>query len=416
MNATPNLERDLARWMSEVAPSRAPDHLAAAIVARTGSTRPRPRWLARLMEPPMQTHLSFGRPLGFGRAMRPLLVALILLAALAGAIYVGSQLLRQPTLPPPFGLASNGTIAVVLEGSLVLMEPDGSGMRTVDLGRGALTAPAFSRDGQQFVAWGTPDAARPKLRSIVVANADGSGPRQLVPDTYALGPVSTFAWSPDDRLVAFSDSSDRLYIVDVAAGAVAELAPRPSVSRRDPAWSPDGRLAYRCQHGDQVLNLCVTDAQRTTETILETSVGTGFAFQHSVWSHGGTRIAYYVDDVTDHPPTEPGYDIAWIDVITGEERILTDGHDQHMILPTWSPDDRYIVALGAIIAADGSGVTLMNDGNCDWSEPSPDGRWAACLNEGVLRLYPIEGGPPNAIQLQGAGSGYVTWQRLGLGD
>ena len=78
---------------------------------------------------------------------------------------------------------------------------------------------------------------------------------------------------------------------------------------------------------------------------------------------------------------------------TGEESILTVGQPLHMIIPTWTPDDRHIVVIGAIIAADGSGVRLMNSGDCIWSEPSPDGLWASCVKEGSLEIYPIDGGP-----------------------
>lgn len=411
MNPTHDLERDLSRWMEAVAPSRVPDHVAPTIVARTRSMRPRPRWLARLLEPPMQTQLSLGRALGFGRTARPILAVLLLVALLAGVVYVGSQVLNERSLPPPFGVAGNGLIAVDMNGDVVTMNPDGSNLRTLELPFENVSTISFSRNGTRFAAWATTDASG----SLVVANADGSGAFQVGTEQYGLGDIGAINWSPDDTQLAFSDVGDRLFVVDVGARSARELTPdRQITARRDPAWAPDGRLAYRCQGEAAVLHLCVMSADLATERVLETSPGTEWAFQHSSWSHDGTRIAYYVDDTIDNP-LAVGFDVATIDLQTGEETILTIGTPEHMIVPTWTPDGRHIVAIGAIIAADGSGVRLMGDGNCAWSEPSPDGQWASCVKQGSIELYPINGGPPTNIETPGGSStGYMSWQRLAI--
>jgi Tol biopolymer transport system component len=419
MNATHDLERDLSRWMAAVAPSRAPDHVAPAIVARTRAMRPRARWLARLLEPPMQTQLSLGRALGFGRSARPVLAVLLLVALLAGVVYVGSQLNNQRSLPPPFGPAANGLIAVEVDGAIVTMNPDGSGMRTLELPYEGVTATSFSRDGTRFAAWAIPDdRIRPSSHALIVANADGSSAFEVVTEQYGLAPVPTIAWSPDSRRLAFSDDADRMYVVDIEAGSARELAPDARIERRrDPAWAPDGRLAYRCE-ADAALHLCVMSADLASERVIETSVGTEYAFQHSSWSHDGTRIAYYVNDAIDHPTAAYGWDVATINPDGGMERILTVGTPEHMILPTWTPDDRYILVAGAIIAADGSGVRFVGElgvagGGCGWSEPSPDSRWVTCARNGQIMLYPVEGGPPTIIQTMAGSAGYVSWQRVG---
>ena len=414
MNATHDVERDLTRWMEAVAPTRAPDHVAPEIVARTRAMRPRPRWLARLLEPPMQTQLSLGRALGFGRSARPVLAVLLLLALLAGVVYVGSQLLDQRSLPPPFGVAGNGVIAVDVDGAIVTMNPDGSNVRTLELPFEGLSAPSFSRDGARFAAWATP-AGKPGVRSIVVANTDGSSATEVSTDVGGPDGPSLLTWSPDNQRLAFTSGADRLYVVDIGARSAHELVPDSQIiRRRDPSWAPDGRLAYRCQDG-AVLHLCVMSADLATERIIPTSAGTDFAFQHSAWSHDGTRIAYYVDDVVDHPASEPGWDVATINLETGEERILSVGTPEHLILPTWTTDDRYIVTIGAIIATDGSGVRLLgegDDGDCDWSEPSPDGKWVTCAKDGSVELYPVDGGPPTVIQTVAGSPGPMSWQRV----
>ena len=95
MNAPYDIEHDLTRWMAAVVPTRAPDNLAPSIVAVTRSMRPRPGWLARLLEPPMQTQLSLRDYFGLGRSPRLILVGLLILALTVGGIVVGSQLLRE---------------------------------------------------------------------------------------------------------------------------------------------------------------------------------------------------------------------------------------------------------------------------------------------------------------------------------
>ena len=98
MNAPNGIERDLAQWMDSVAPRQAPAELIPSVTARTSSVRPRPRWLARLMEPTVETTQS----LGAGRIGRPAAIGMILvltLILLAGAlVLVGSQV-SQRTLP-----------------------------------------------------------------------------------------------------------------------------------------------------------------------------------------------------------------------------------------------------------------------------------------------------------------------------
>ena len=211
MNASHDIERDLARWMEGVAPSRAPDNLAPGIVERTRSLRPRPGWLARLMEPPMQTQLSLRNYFGLGRSGRLILVGLLILVLTVGGAVVGSRLLRQESLPPPFGLAGNGLLASHVDGEIVLMEPDGSNVQRLALPFDGISGTSFSRDGTRIAAWATPDTGRASQKSLIVANADGSGAFEVDHAKLVGDPGLRIAWSPDDRRLAFSGSGDRLY-------------------------------------------------------------------------------------------------------------------------------------------------------------------------------------------------------------
>ena len=410
MNASHDLERDIERWMEDVVPRRAPSDLAPAIVRRTSSMQPRPGWLARFLEPAMDTHIPLRR-VGFGRTARQILLALLAVAVIGGGALVAGQILRSRTLPPPFGIAGNGQIVVDVGGALVVMRPDGSGQRPLQLPYSGVTDAAFSRDGTRLAAWATPDASKPHLRQLIVAGADGSDSYVVSPETYDLDSLYRLDWSADGRRLAFSDRLNALYIAAPDSRTIVALAPRSDIfARRNPAWAPDGRLAYRCLTADWSLHLCVLSADFQRETVLATSKGTEYAFQGSSWSHDGKRIAYYMDDVVNR-----GWDVATIDPEIGVEQILTRDTAEHMIYPIWSPDDTYITVAGGIIAADGSGVRLIGDGDCGWTQPSPDGRFAICTMARPrlqLGLYPIDGGPPSFIPIDGLGESVPAWQRV----
>jgi hypothetical protein len=413
MNASHDIERDLARWMEAVAPSRAPDNLAPAILERTGSLRPRPGWLARLMEPPMQTQLSLRNYFGLGRSGRLILIGLLILALTVGGVLVGSQLLRERPLPPPFGLAGNGLIGSYVDGEIVLVEPDGSNVRRLALPFEGITGTSFSRDGTRIAAWTTSG----NQKSLIVANADGSAAFE-VDGAKLVGDPGGIDWSPDARRLAFSASGDRLFVADIDARTVSELGRDESIEyRRDPAWAPDGRLAYKCMTADRVPSLCVASADFKVEHVLQTSAGTDYAFQEPSWSHDGKSIAYQVDDAIDPPPGAGiGWDVATIDVATGNEKILTRGYANHTILPVWSPDDRHVLFLTGsgpgVVRSDGTGLRVLGQTSCVSIEPSPDGALAACPSGDEVVLYPIEaGGQPTVIELGGPVE-FVNWQRV----
>jgi Tol biopolymer transport system component len=417
MNAQHDIERDLTRWMAAVVPRQAPDNIASQVVARTRSMRPRPGWLARLLEPPMQTQLSFRRYLGVGRSPRLILIGLLILALAVGGVVVGSQLIRQQSLPPPFGLADNGLLAVNSDGAIVLMEPDGSNIQPLALPFSDIEGMSFSRDGTRIAAWSTPDVARFGWKSLVIANADGSGAFELDAGNLVTDPGYRIAWSPDDRRLAFSGSGDRLFLADVDARNVREIGRDESIiARADPAWAPDGRLAYRCTTTGGELHLCVMSGDYLDEQVLPTSPGTEWAFQAPSWSHDGSSIAYQVDDEVDPPPGAGfGWDVATIDVATGVERILTRGFAPHTILPVWSPDDRHVLFHTAsspgVVRSDGTGLQVFGERGCNWAELSPDGVFLTCLIGDQVMLYPIAGGQPTVIELEGPASS-INWQRV----
>lgn len=361
----------------------------------------------------MQTQLSLRNYFGLGRSGRLILVGLLILVLTVGGVVVGSRLLQERPLPPPFGLAGNGLLASYSDGEIILMEPDGSNVQRLVLPFDGVTGSSFSRDGTRIAAWAT----RGNQKSLIVANADGSGAFE-VDRAKLVGDPRGIDWSPDDRRLAFSGSGDRLFVADIDARTVTELERDGSIMyRRDPAWAPDGRLAYKCMTVDSVPHLCVTTADFQVEQMLQTSAGTEYAFQEPSWSHDGRSIAYQVDDAIDPPPgAGVGWDVATIDVATGREQVLTRGFADHSILPVWSPDDRHVLFLTAsgpgVVRSDGTGLRVLGQTSCASIEPSPDGALATCPSGNEVVLYPIEGGGQPTVLEPGGPVESVNWQRL----
>ncbi len=80
--------------------------------------------------------------------------------------------------------------------------------------------------------------------AIWLRDTDGAGAaRQLTHEVY--GRLYTLRWAPDGKRIAFSDSVNRVQVLDVASGKVSEIARDPFGLQRDYAWSPKGGyLAY----------------------------------------------------------------------------------------------------------------------------------------------------------------------------
>ena len=105
------------------------------------------------------------------------------------------------------------------------------------LGTDRPTAPSWSPDGD-LIAYGS------QTGLYTVSPSSGAITTIIPPGTLPVGGSPQRAtWSPDGSWIAF-DAGDDLWVVEVASGVVTRLTDEPS-SDTNPAWSGDGRLAWR---------------------------------------------------------------------------------------------------------------------------------------------------------------------------
>jgi Tol biopolymer transport system component len=244
---------------------------------------------------------------------------------------------------------------------------------------GSNPTPLPVKVGPYAFAW-SPDRSRLAYiaaeGSLVVVNADGSGERVILEGgrPSSLGAYANYpAWSPDGKRIAFSsigiqvinaDGSQRTRLTSPGAGD-----PANEDTAKQPAWSPDGsRIVFNAQ------SLPVTSSERleimnadgTNRRVL--TADHRFRLGQPSWSPDGTRIAFRASG---------GYYGSWMGIISPEGKGLrrvgehcSGGH------PAWSPDgkkiaftDNYSIIL---MDADGSRMTRVPN-TCDGYSPS----WSA---------------------------------------
>ena len=127
-------------------------------------------------------------------------------------------------------VAKDGKLVVtekaVSDGTISIMDADGSNkQRIFTAGSGAAFAPAWSPDGQwiAFGLGGYLQARKTKPATIMLVRRDGTGARELTPDSLNAGFPS---WSPDGKRIVYrmwGGTTEGLRIMNVADGAIQVL-------------------------------------------------------------------------------------------------------------------------------------------------------------------------------------------------
>jgi len=403
----------LGDWLREDSVGRVPAHLDAVLV-RTAATRQRPWWSSPGRFLPMNvaaTRLWAVRPVSLRTVLLLGLVALVI-AALVGVL-VGS---RRP-LPPPFGVARNGALLSSANGDLFTVDPKTGIGRPLITGPTFDFGPLFSRDGTRFAF--LRGAPSPCGKSdcgliLVVANADGTGVREITPGEPGLDWLD---WSPDGTRIAFLSFVDGttghvLNIVSVDGAGLITLDLGRPVNQL--SWlPPDGaEIVFRGEQWNASNPPPAIYAVRPDGTGLR-PISTRPAlgdqdFNDVAVSPDGRLVAYRAV-----APDEP-FRVHVLDLQTGVDRQLTSAPGSTGEGgPGFSPDGRTIVYLRwfedastqlvvAPVDGPGLGIAIGPHGPIGSDGPtinnygfSPDGRFvfANYDAEKVGRLLPVDGTP-----------------------
>jgi len=346
-------------------------------------------------------------------------LALLITLLVATVAFIGTR-----TSQPPLGAATNGLMAFASGGDIVVVEPNGSGRRTLISGLSELGGMAFSPDGGRFAYWSRAIAGGPWDLSVV--NADGSNPVTIAAD---VGEVTSHrpTWSPDGATIAYSartaqpDASpcpgvgyqngdfctSRTFLA-AADGSGSRQVGNPEMDARSPDWSPDGlTIAFGGGNASPSVgvHLYLMDADGSNVRQLSDVVGSDWAFVQVDWSHDGTQVvgqAGAAGNITN-------WDI-WVINADGSGATNVGAYPQGIdeVIPSWAPDRDALTwwAGGIIVREEGADpVRLPGDAGL-WS---PDGRLLYGTTDAGIVVTDLDGNVQMTVE---GPAGDVAWQPL----
>ena len=383
----------LTAWFEVDAPTREPDGLVDAALARTARTRPLPAW--RLPERWIPMQLTMRRS-ALSNAV-PILVVLALLVAIAVGLMLIGVGRPNPSLPLPDGLAANGRLVYVAGGNLVSATDSGIDVRPLIDSDRVVGEPVWSHDGTKFAFKAYTDPMSTRQASVMVANADGSHQVTIAADVWD---GSVPSWSRDDRdlLFAYStdgtDLSERLYVAPSDGSSLpARLAHDPGFAV-GASYSPDGTLiAFETGtfDGGQALWLARTDGSEARKLTTGAYYDIGGAERGSLgfaWKPDGTAILFAAGN-------DQAHDLYVIGIAAGSQDRPIAASPLHEFGATYAPDGRYISFLVAPrdqlatlmitddVGSDAHPAIAGNTQTFAWHSPrwSPDARFVTATTD-----------------------------------
>ena len=328
MTLNDGFDRTVTDWLDEQAGHGSPAYLDE-VLTRTTRTRQRPWWSSRERWLPVQSTARFAQV----PRMAWLLVVLGLVVALGTAILVAGSP-RHP--PSPFGPAAQGNVLyAAADGDIYAIDAATNVARPLVTGPAADSDPLISPDGTSF-AFVRRDAGSLST-SIVLANADGSGLREIT------GPpeeVAGMALSPDGTKLAVVGSQG-LWMVGPDMSPTLVTPTTSSEAGYDffesPQWRPNGdeliflssSLALALNSGVFVVH---TDGSGL-RALVEMTIA---APAQPALSPDGTRVVYSILGTDQR-------EIHVVDVQTGlDHGVAFDGAVAD-VRPQWSPDGTKLV-------------------------------------------------------------------------
>ena len=414
MNGDTRIERKLPQILTDLGAGSSPDY-ADTILARTSATRQRPGWVFPERWLPMSalSQRMAAAPRVSWRALAVL--ALLLVALVSAAVYVGSQPRR---LPQPFGPAGNGVIPYVSGGDLYIGNPVSGESRMLVGGPEADALPQFSPDGTRAAFIRDVGTQPIKPIDIYVVQADGSAPpTKITPE-----PIWNWlwvGWTPDGQSLAVVSKDDastnKLELYDAKGGGSVETITTAAVMDYVQFRPPDGREILYRGIVDGKSGLFAMDANGSNVHPLLLSDPTSNEYWGgAAYSADGSRI-FYTGPYAQETPTGSCCAL-WV--------MNADGSEPHEFIPNdgraWegqpavSPDGSRIAFWHAgdtsqvsVARADGTGPVIRTG-----PELSDTAQWVWAPDSSKILMFPNDGSSSNAYLLDPEGGPWTTvpWQ------
>ena len=345
----------LADWLHE-GPESGPREGLERTLAATRRVGQRPGWTLPERWLPMQ--LTMART----RSQRPILaivmLALLIVALVATALYIGSQR-RLP--PSPF---RNGAVVYEQDGDLFIADQLDGTPRPLVAGPEADSRPVFSDQGDRiaFIRRGQ----RGERITVMTVSPDGSDVRELATNFMYWAPTG-LDWSPDGSALIVSGGGADGELAAVVRSDGSGFQPLgsgfqpldfgPAIFDFRASWRPDGRhIAIEANQevgtpDNDVYprGLFLADADGTNVRQL---IGPVAHLGGVEWSPDGRHLSF----ASDGPAGIDQVSIADIDEdgeLTALRQLRLDPESSDETRPKWSPDGSQL----AVLVSKGSGST-----------------------------------------------------------
>ncbi len=265
----------------------------------------------------------------------------------------------SPISTPPIG-TTDGRIAFVDEhDDIVVINPDGSGRKTLSHTTWGEHSPRWSPDGCQ-IAFVSKRDGNPE---VYVMNADGTDQKRLTANP---GKDLYTQWSPDGQTIAFLSDREgkwKVYLMASDGSSQRRLTAGDS-EELWPTWSPNGKkVAFAArQDNSNAWEIQVVNADGSNKRVLTDN---WLDVEDLTWSPDGRWIAFTAD---------VGNNVYRLKIISSDgasiREIRTDSWvDMH---PSWSPKPGKIAFISMFHEKDGQHLIVADIESMAWTDLTDD--------------------------------------------